>query len=91
MSDRKMIIKAWSSQYRKARKKKKGRALGELVALTGYNRWYVAGLLRWNGKVIRAGRRVRLAGDLRKKVKRARHRLYDETWDGRRKLQLRPP
>src|SRR3989338_8000070 len=78
MSDRKAVIKAWSSQYRKARKKEKGRILDELVALTGYNRWYVVGLLRWDGKVIRAGRRVRLVGDLRKKAKRTRHRLYDE-------------
>ena len=77
MSDRKAVIKAWSSQYRKARKKEKGRILDELVALTGYNRWYVVGLLRWDGKVIRAGRRVRLVGDLRKKAKRTRHRLYD--------------
>jgi len=79
MSDRKAVIKALSSQYRKAAKKEKGRILDELVALTGYNRWYVVGLLRWDGKVIRAGRRVRLVGDLRKKVKRTRHRLYDET------------
>jgi len=78
MSDRKAVIKAWSSQYRKTRKKEKGRILDELVALTGYNRWYVVGLLRWDGKVIRAGRRVRLVGDLRKKAKRTRHRLYDE-------------
>lgn len=78
MSDRRAVIKAWSGQYRKASKKDKGRVLGELVALTGYNRWYVVGLLRWDGKVIRAGRRVRLVGDLRKKAKRTRHRLYDE-------------
>jgi hypothetical protein len=78
MSDRKAVIKAWSSQYRKACKKEKGRILDELIALTGYNRWYVVGLLRWDGKVIRAGRRVRLAGDLRKKAKRTRQRLYGE-------------
>lgn len=38
----------------------------------------MAGLLRSDGKVIRVGRRVRLAGDLRKKVKRARERFYDD-------------
>jgi hypothetical protein len=79
MSDRKAVIKAWSSQYKKASKKEKGRILDELVELTGYNRWYVVGLLRWDGKVIRAGRRVRLVGDLRKKARRTRGRLYDET------------
>jgi len=79
MSDRKAVIKAWSDQYRKAGKKEKGRILDELVALTEYNRCYAVNLLRWDGKVIRAGRRVRLVGDLRKKAKRTRHRLYDET------------
>lgn len=79
MSDRKAVIKAWSDRYRKAVKKEKGRILDELVALTGYNRCYAVNLLRWDGRVIRAGRRVRLAGDLRKKAKRTRHRLYDET------------
>lgn len=59
-------------------RKRKGRILDEVVALTGYNRWYVVGLLRWDGKVIRVGRRVRLVGDLHKKVKRTRHRLYGE-------------
>ena len=78
MSDRNAVIKAWSSQYKKVGKKEKGRILDELVALTGYNRWYVVGLLRWDGKVIRAGRRVRLVGDLRKKAKRTRPRLYDD-------------
>jgi len=78
MSDRKAVIKAWSSQYRKVGKKEKGRILDELVALTGYSRCYVVNLLRWDGKVIRAGRRVRLIGDLRKKAKCTRHRLYDE-------------
>ena len=62
MSDRRAVIKAWSSQYRKARKKDKGRVLDELVALTRYNRWYVVGLLRWDGKVIRAGRRKNRMG-----------------------------
>jgi hypothetical protein len=79
MSDKKAVIKAWSSQYRKVSKKEKGRILDELVAMTGYNRWYVVGLMRWNGKVIRVGRRVRLVGDLGKKAKRTRHRLYDDT------------
>src|SRR5208283_2321383 len=79
MSDKKAVIKAWSSQYRKVSKKEKGRLLDELVAMTGYNRWYVVGLMRWNGKVIRVWRRVRLVGDLGKKAKRTRHRLYDDT------------
>ncbi len=79
MSERKAVIKAWSSQYRKASKKAKGRILDELIVLTGYNRCYAVNLLRWDGKVLRAGRCIRLVGDLRKKVKRTRPRLYDES------------
>lgn len=37
ISDRKAVIKAWSSQYKNARKKEKGRILDELVELIGYN------------------------------------------------------
>ena len=35
-------------------------------------------LLRSNGKIVRVGRRVRLIGDLRKRVKHPRRRLYDD-------------
>ncbi len=78
MSEKRAVIKAWSTQYRKSRKKDKGRILDEVVELTGYNRCYAVNLLRWDGKVIRAGRRVRLVGDSRKKARRTRQRLYDE-------------
>lgn len=79
MNERRSLIKAWSARYRKAGKKEKGRILDELVALTGYNRWYAVGLLRGEGKAIRVGRGVWLVGDLRKRLKRARPRFYDET------------
>lgn len=78
MNEKRTVIKAWSAQYRKSGKKAKGRILDEVVELTGYNRWYAVGLLRGDGKVIRVGRRVRLVGDLRKRVKRVRPRLYDD-------------
>ena len=77
MMERKAVIKAWSSQYRNARKKDKGRILDEVVELTGYSRWYAVGLLRGDGKVIRA-MRVRLVGDVRKKARRIRPRVYDD-------------
>ncbi len=78
MSERQAVIKAWSERYRKAGKKGKGAILDELIALTGYHRWYAVRLLRGQGKTLRMGRRVRLVGDLGKKVKRTRPRLYDE-------------
>jgi len=39
-----------------------GRILDELVALTGYNRWYVAGLLRKPGQPLRYNQPRRLIG-----------------------------
>lgn len=77
MNENTAIIKAWSERYRKAGKKEKGAILDELTALTGYNRWYAVGLLRGEGKVIRIGK-MRLVGDLSKKAKRVRPRIYDE-------------
>ncbi len=76
MNERKAVIKAMSSQYRKAGKKEKGRILDEVVSLTGYNRWYAVELLGGDGRVIHVGRRVRLVGDLRKRTKRGRQRFY---------------
>ncbi len=79
MNERKAVVKAWLTRYKRAGKKEKGVILNELVALTGYNRWYAVGMLRGEGKIIRVGRRTRLVGDLRKRMKRSpRPRLYDE-------------
>jgi len=77
MSERRAVIKAWSSQYRKALKKAKGRILDEVVELTGYSRWYAVSLLRGDGKDLRVGRK-RLVGDVRKRAKRSRPCVYDE-------------
>ena len=58
MDERKAVIKAMSSHYRKVGKKEKGQILDEAVSLTGYNRWYAVGLLGQDGKAIRTGNRV---------------------------------
>ena len=78
MSERWAVVKVQAARYRSARKKEKGRILNEVVALTGYNRWYAVGLLRGQGRLIRVGRGVRLVGELmRCAVKRSRPRIYD--------------
>lgn len=78
MSERRAVIKVQAVRYRTARKKEKGRILDELVALTGYHRWYAVGLLRGHGRTIRVGRRVRLVGELgRRRPRRARPVIYD--------------
>src|ERR1700693_3761944 len=61
------------ARYCRVSKKQKGRLLDELVALTGYNRWYAVGLLRGDGPSCR-GRRARAAARPRQ-----RRRLYDGT------------
>ncbi len=77
MSERRLLVKVEAERYRKARKKEKGRILDDLIALSGYNRWYAVGLLRGQGKVIKVGRRLRLMGDLGRSTKRRRPRIYD--------------
>jgi hypothetical protein len=49
MKERKAVTVVMATRYRRASKKQKGRLLDELVALTGYNRWYAVGLLRGHG------------------------------------------
>jgi len=49
MKERKAVTAVMRARYRRAAKKQKGRLLDELVALTGYNRWYAVGLLRGHG------------------------------------------
>lgn len=49
MKERKAVTAIMRARYRRATKKQKGRLLDELVALTGYNRWYAVGLLHGHG------------------------------------------
>ena len=77
MSERRLLVKVEAERYRKARKKEKGRILDDLIAMSGYNRWYAVGLLRGQGKTIQVGRRLRLVGELGRSTKRRRPRIYD--------------
>lgn len=73
MKERKAVTAVMVARYRRMSKKQKGRLLDELVALTGYNRWYAVGLLRGDGRSSR-GRLARAAVRPRQ-----RRRLYDAT------------
>ena len=69
MSERKAVVRQMAARYRRATKKDKGRLLDELVALTGYNRWYAVHLL---------GRAVRHTAVVTKRgARRIRARRYD--------------
>lgn len=71
MKERKAVTAVMRARYRRASKKQKGRLLDELVALTGYHRWYAVGLLRGHG-AWPEGRRGPVA-----KRRRQRPRVYD--------------
>lgn len=69
MKERKAVTAVMVARYRRASKKQKGQLLDELVALTGYNRWYAVGLLR-----TRSPKRAAVAAR-----PRSRRRVYDAT------------
>ena len=78
MEERKKATAIVAPRYRKERKKEKGVILDEFVELTGYNRCYASHVLRSHGRKVRAGRRIVLQGDVRKKGGGKRPREYDD-------------
>ena len=69
MSERKAVTAVTVARYLRASKKQKGRLLDELVALTGYHRWYAVGLLRGGGPPP-GGPRGRAEGRRRQRARR---------------------
>jgi hypothetical protein len=58
--ERSSVAQVMAAHYRKASQKEKGGMLDELIALTGYNRWYAVGLsvinsYLWDKHVISCG------------------------------------
>jgi hypothetical protein len=79
MKERKRIAEATAGRYRKAGKKEKGAILNEFVELTGFARSYAALVLRNQGRVIPVNRKLRVRGDVGKKLpRRGRGPTYDE-------------
>lgn len=78
MRERKRLADVTAGRYRQARKKDKGVILNEFVELTGYTRSYARLVLRNHGRVVQVSRRVRVRGDVGKRVKRARQAYYDQ-------------
>lgn len=79
MKERKRIAEATAGRYRKAGKKEKGVILNEFVELTGFARSYAALVLRNQGRVVQVSRKLRVRGDVGKKLpRRGRGPTYDE-------------
>ncbi len=77
MSERRAVIRQAAAGYRKSSKKRKGQWLDELVALTGYHRWYAVRLLRAHGRTVRRAGRVRFVADVGLQARRGRQPVYD--------------
>jgi hypothetical protein len=79
MKERKRIAEATAGRYRKAGKKEKGVILNEFVELTGFARCYAAVVLRNQGRVVQVDRKLRVRGDVGKRLRRpGRGPTYDE-------------
>lgn len=79
MKERKRIAEATAGRYRKAGKKEKGVILTEFGELTGFARSYAAMVLRNQGRVVSVSRKLRMRGDVGKKLpRRGRGATYDE-------------
>lgn len=72
------MVKAFSKEYQKARKKEKGEILDRFVRATGYQRRYAARLLCQHGRTLGVVAGVRICADAGVRIKRKRERIYDE-------------
>jgi hypothetical protein len=80
MKERKRIAEATAGRYRQARKKERGAILNEFVELTGFARSYAALVLRNQGRVVQVNRKLRVRGDVGKRLpRRGRGPTYDES------------
>jgi hypothetical protein len=78
MKERKRIAEATAGRYRQAGKKEKGAILNEFVELTGFARSYAGLVLRNHGRVVVVNPKLRVRGDVGKKLPRpGRGPTYD--------------
>jgi hypothetical protein len=73
----KSVTRVIASRYQNSNKKEKGKILKEFIELTGYTRSYASYLLGSHGKRLRITSSVVIVGDVRKKTKRNRDKIYD--------------
>jgi hypothetical protein len=77
MREKKALVKATASRYRRSSKKEKKKILDEFVESTGYNRSYASLILSKFGKGVRNGE-LRIVGDIARTGGRRRERYYDD-------------
>lgn len=77
ITERKKATAIVATRYQKARKKEKGVILNEFTKLTGYGRRYASYVLRSHGKKVRINKNFVIQGDIRKKTRRRKPKVYD--------------
>ena len=79
MRVKRAIVVEAAARYHKATKKGRQILLNELIKTTGYDRSYLAWLLRSHGKKLRVSGKIVVVGDLKKRISRGRRpRIYDD-------------
>lgn len=78
MQEKKKAIAITAVRYQRSRKKDRGMILNEFVELTGYNRSYCGYVLRSHGKKVWISPQTALIGDIRKRERGTKQRLYDD-------------
>jgi len=78
MREKRSVAALKAVGYRQARKPEKTKRLDELVALTQYTRRHARRLMSQQGKQLWLNRRTKLVGDVQKRPRRERARVYDE-------------
>ena len=79
VKERKKATAIVAPRYQKARKREKGLILDEFTKLTGYGRRYGSYVLRTHGKKIWINTETVLVADVRKRPKRQKEKIYDDT------------
>jgi len=79
VKERKKAAAIVAPRYQKARKREKGLILDEFTKLTGYGRRYGSYVLRTHGKKIWINTETVLVADVRKRPKRQKEKIYDDT------------
>jgi hypothetical protein len=79
MKERKRVAEATAGRYRRERKREKTAILNQFVELTGFARSYAALVLRNHGRVVQVNPKLRVRGDVGKRLRRPGRRPdYDE-------------
>jgi hypothetical protein len=78
MKEKKPIAREYAIRYQKSSRKGKNRLLNEFIELTGYNRCYASYLLRNHNRKVYINNKTAIIGDLNKRKRRRRPKLYGE-------------